>query len=376
MILDLTLDALQIPGLPTFTPVFGTKKADGDGLTTAEVNNNVLMPWSRQRPFTIAENSSTGNVEADTRIVLSTGCLSFTLGNGTFNGVRVEFYNSTNTYIQLVTSIDTGWIVPYQKMQLVWFADSWYVDDGHQVGEIINIGHDIEKMPYGYLSLLSGLRPARSAYYRLASRLLGDNDPVEFTCTTASPSIFTSASHRFVGGERLRLYTTGELTGATLSQDYFVEFIDSNTFYLNTSDTSATRLGITQQSGTHTYIFSLWGVGDGSTTFDLPDPRQAAFVGSGLSTSHDVSDADAFIAGQFKDDQLQNLTGTANVWSFPGSALRSGVFTFSGSTNPTFSAGIGYAGNLLNFNASNSPNARTGLVTRGKSIGTNFIIKY
>lgn len=66
-------------------------------------------------------------------------------------------------------------------------------------------------------------------------------------------------------------------------------------------------------------------------------------------------------------DQEQRLEGTANVWSFPGAAGRSGVFTFSGSTHPTFSAGIGYAGNLLNFSSSRSPNARTSADTWGKT---------
>lgn len=49
--LDCSLKALQIPGLVSYTPLFGTKKADGHGLTTAEINRNIMMPFMKQRPI-------------------------------------------------------------------------------------------------------------------------------------------------------------------------------------------------------------------------------------------------------------------------------------------------------------------------------------
>jgi hypothetical protein len=47
--LDYSLTALKVPGLASYTPPFGTKKADGSGLTTAEINRNVIMPFLKQR---------------------------------------------------------------------------------------------------------------------------------------------------------------------------------------------------------------------------------------------------------------------------------------------------------------------------------------
>ena len=95
-----------------------------------------------------------------------------------------------------------------------------------------------------------------------------------FTVTIAAPGVFTKASHGFNTGERLRLFTTGALpTGLNTTTDYFVEKIDANTFYLTTSKFGyATRITTTgTQSGTHTYLQSLYGLGDGSTTFNAPN---------------------------------------------------------------------------------------------------------
>ena len=370
MVLDLTLNAIQIPGLPTFNRIFGTKKADGKGLTTAEVNANMLAPWNRQRPFTVAETSSTGIVEANACITLA-GADSITLGNGAFTGVRVLLINTTSAYVQLITGQEIGWILPYQTIEVMWFGDSWYVCDGKMVGEIINVTFPIDKVPFGYLTLHSGLRPSRNAYRRLA---------VSFTCTTASPSVFTtSAAHGFVGGERLRLFTTGALTGATLGQDYFVEYISTTTFYLNTTEGGSTRLAITAQSGTHTYQCSAYGVGDGSTTFDLPDPRQSAFVGAGSGTTHNIASADLYVRGQWKDDQLQNVHG--QIW---GGESGTGVFGSAAWWKSLGSSGINMY--TFQFDFWRYTFARTGYnssgtlikpdVTRGKSIGANYLIKY
>lgn len=49
MILDYSLSAFKVPGLASYTPPFGQKKSDGVGLTTAEINRNVMMPFMKQR---------------------------------------------------------------------------------------------------------------------------------------------------------------------------------------------------------------------------------------------------------------------------------------------------------------------------------------
>lgn len=126
MTLDLTLNAIQIPGLPTFTPIFGTKKPDGISLSTAEVNSNVLMPWTRQRPFVIADTgNSTSTVEANTTIVISdqlpsTGAMS--LGNGGYIGVEVLIINNSNYSFNIATVIE---VTAGSVVRLVWKGAVW-----------------------------------------------------------------------------------------------------------------------------------------------------------------------------------------------------------------------------------------------------------
>ncbi len=122
MILDLTLNALQIPNLPTFTPSFGTKKTGlNEGLSTAEVNTNMLMPWTRQRPFIVSENSSTGVIEANSVIQCQTGCTALTLGAGDAAGIEVRVINTS-----LLTIAVAGSIVEAGKTKtFTWDGSAW-----------------------------------------------------------------------------------------------------------------------------------------------------------------------------------------------------------------------------------------------------------
>ena len=51
--LDLSLKDLKIPGITGYTPEFGTKKPDGESLTTAEVNKNIMLPFESQRAIVV-----------------------------------------------------------------------------------------------------------------------------------------------------------------------------------------------------------------------------------------------------------------------------------------------------------------------------------
>lgn len=129
-----------------------------------------------------------------------------------------------------------------------------------------------------------GSAVSRTTYAALFAKLVtaAGFSSQTFTVTIASPGVVTKTSHGFVGGERLRLSTTGALpTGLNTSTDYFVEKINANTFYLLSAKRGGTRVVTTgSQSGTHSYVRSLWGLGDGSTTFNLPDLRDEYVRGS------------------------------------------------------------------------------------------------
>jgi hypothetical protein len=106
----------------------------------------------------------------------------------------------------------------------------------------------------------------------------------------------------------------------------------------------------------------------------LPDLRESTLVGIGASDRTDIAEHDVYTLGQFKDDQIQNITG-----KFTADSLTAGV-EFSGAFTNTIYGYInldtGGAGNALqhiDFDASKA--ARAGTTTHGKQTGVFFVIK-
>lgn len=120
-------------------------------------------------------------------------------------------------------------------------------------------------------------------------------------------------------------------------------------------------------------IGTTWGTGDGVTTFNLPDFREASPYGVGTRSSG-VTAHDVATLSQFKDDQMQGHlhaqpSGTTNY------------IIQSGGANSLTIGGGGYGG-TVSRNSTGTPKddgtngtPRTGTVTRGKIIGVYFIIK-
>ena len=130
-------------------------------------------------------------------------------------------------------------------------------------------------------------------------------------------------------------------------------------------------------------IGTKYGNGDEITTFNVPDLRETVMVGAGQSTraildetghSHDV-----YTLGEFKDDQIQNITGSVRCGAFKtdgASGLKTGAFSYTfGPANNGFYGGTNTKTyEDISFDASLV--ARTGDATHGKQLGVNFIIKY
>ena len=122
-----------------------------------------------------------------------------------------------------------------------------------------------------------------------------------------------------------------------------------------------------------------YGVGDGITTFNVPDYREAVLVGSEQRASG-IMIHDVYALGEFKDDQIQNITG--HVASSESSSFQEAgdMGAFQGSVRVN-DWGTGTAGShqrlgripKLDFDASKV--ARAGTTTHGKQIGVNYIIK-
>lgn len=117
-----------------------------------------------------------------------------------------------------------------------------------------------------------------------------------------------------------------------------------------------------------TAISTTWGVGDGSTTFNLPDLRETALVGIG-TRGGGVTAHDTYTIGQFKDDQFQG--------HYHSSTVKNTEYTVDSGTT------YGLAATSSSSESVTSPSTdgtngtpRTGATTHGKQAGVLYCIKY
>ena len=138
--------------------------------------------------------------------------------------------------------------------------------------------------PTGYLAC-DGTAQSRSTYaalFAVMNPTLGT-----FTVTVAAPGVFTLNAHGMVAGDRVYLTTTGALpTGLAQNTAYYVTAtsLTTNTFTLAATSGGATITTTGTQSGTHTLRRTPYGLGDGSTTFNVPDARGRTIIGVGTGS--------------------------------------------------------------------------------------------
>ena len=128
-----------------------------------------------------------------------------------------------------------------------------------------------------------------------------------------------------------------------------------------------------------TAIGELWGVGDGSTTFNLPDMRgqflRGKDYGRHLIDGKGNPDGDLDV-GVYTEDAIRNMTGRTYTFS-GGSTTRpdSGIFdhTNAGNAIIEYSPNRNFSTNYVDFNASRQ--VPTASDNRPKNVTVNYIIK-
>lgn len=131
--IDLTLDSFKVPAIENYTPPFGTKivKTDANkgGLSTVEVNSNIMMPFANMRPKVITENSSTTEIEYDAKLCFSASLLAgatLELDDGAYEGCRVQITNLSSFACDVeynsatLVSIPTG-----ANVEVLWTGSAW-----------------------------------------------------------------------------------------------------------------------------------------------------------------------------------------------------------------------------------------------------------
>ena len=127
-------------------------------------------------------------------------------------------------------------------------------------------------------------------------------------------------------------------------------------------------------------LLEIYGQGDGSTTFNIPDYQEIVLVGDGENivdkNAGNLATHDVYTVGKFKDDCLQKITGslatnsriTNNSTTMPTGAFN-GTYTSDAPAPQQGYVGIG------SFNFDSSRSTRSGTTTHGKQKGVKYIVK-
>lgn len=126
------------------------------------------------------------------------------------------------------------------------------------------------ELPSGFL-WANGAAHSRATY----SDLYGaTNKTATVTMTIASPCVVTWTGHGLKDNWPVKFTTTGAIpTGLTAGTIYYIRSSTTDTFQLAAAPGGSAINTSGSQSGVHTAIFSPYGDGDGSSTFNVIDMR-------------------------------------------------------------------------------------------------------
>ncbi len=134
--IDLTLNSFLHPDLVGLKPPFGTiieRTAENKGgLSTAQTDNNMAMPFALMRPVTVATSDTTSKVEYDAKLLLTGDTpLTINLDDATYEGCTVTVVNSSTAQATLVAvgklnGTDTGTLnLPIGRIAVITWRSGW-----------------------------------------------------------------------------------------------------------------------------------------------------------------------------------------------------------------------------------------------------------
>lgn len=129
------------------------------------------------------------------------------------------------------------------------------------------------------------------------------------TVTIASPGVWTLNAHGLENGEAVYLTTTGALpTGLAQNTLYYVVNKATNTFQLSATRGGAAINTTGSQSGVHTVRSCPYGLGNGSTTFNVPNMLGRAPLGHDPLNASTATGHTAKYMGQLVGEETHVLT--------------------------------------------------------------------
>lgn len=132
-VIDLTLQNLLVPDIVGYTPPFGTKVTRDNtnlgGLSTAQVNTNVLMAFAKMRPVPIVNSSETTTCEYDAKLVITSedSGVNLRLDKADYTGCTLTIYNTSSVSHWIARTLSGTGIELKSKatLYLVWDGTQW-----------------------------------------------------------------------------------------------------------------------------------------------------------------------------------------------------------------------------------------------------------
>lgn len=219
----------------------------------ADTDNIGLVQLADPNDVNVNSNTATGGTEND--VVTIEGLLS---RNATDSKVGL---------VQLATYQDAVDAVSNDKAITPMAASIYRVPTGIIALWLVNT------TPNGWL-LNDGGAISRTNYSNLFNLLVLDSgyDSNEGVFSWNATDTFTEVGHTLINGMLLRFKATGNIPGGfTAETDYYIQVIDADTFKLCTDKDLTLPVTASDTDTGADYEVSNWGLGDGSTTFNLPN---------------------------------------------------------------------------------------------------------
>jgi hypothetical protein len=126
-VLNGRLDDLAVPGFPGYDPPFGIKKVDGQPISSREENENMMLPFKKQRPINVTETSSVIQIESNLVFDMKIANISLNLGDTAFRGCRVKVLNSADGKVNVVYGEKTKSIPAGKFIEFEFSVNGWLV---------------------------------------------------------------------------------------------------------------------------------------------------------------------------------------------------------------------------------------------------------
>ena len=263
--LDLTLAQLRLAGLTNFTPEFGTKEADGVGVSTENVCKDIMLPFTFQRPVLVNETSDTGNIEANRTLVLTNSNIILTLGRATFAGckivVQADFTSGSAEvkYLTAANTYETLTLVAGNSVEIVSNSDLYFYKRLHIGNSVIINTNLILNRRYLYPSVFPLVNRNKETDFVVQNNALYSKNTVYIRAGATLPPFYVEGvgllqwhteSDVELGGDDL---DDTELNGFVGGKDYFIYLIYSPTLFPNAPDNLGFKISLNDPDGISLY---------------------------------------------------------------------------------------------------------------------------